>query len=366
MRLPRAASGLFVTLILLSGCTGGGAGGADDDIERSLDELDLDATETTGIIRGVVVDAAIVPLAGVTINVRSVDANLTTETKEDGLFGFDGLKPGEYFVSATKAGYGAVQTSASVVAGVDDPPIVKIRLEADPSLQPYFEERVYEAFIGCSVTSPTVSVALCDVLGPVKEATNNEFLVTYEVTGKPWWIQSEAIWDSSQPTGDDLSLSLTDFSSGPQRTVADARGKSPIYFGVNRTVAEQYGYEPGNNTLTIRLFSTTTQGTDNVDEETFQGPYRDSVYPALNGTGAPQAYEDNVVGNDPTGLLNNPFSNPECLEDAVLFNTCFDLGGIGLVVNQRVTVFTHVFYGYTPPEGWRFSEDQEVPRPDEA
>ena len=59
-------------------------------------------------------------------------------------------------------------------------------------------------------------------------------------------------------------------------------------------------------------------------------------------------------------LLNNPFGNPECLETAVLFNSCFGVGGAGAVVQQQVSVYVHIFYGYSPPEGWRFSVRAEA------
>lgn len=362
MRLSGAASCLLALGILLSGCTSTPPASADE-VEQGLEELDLKASDTTGVIRGVVVDESITPIAEVLLSVRVGDINRTTNSTQDGLFGMDGLAPGEYFIQASKAGYKSTQSAVTVVAGVDNPPPTKIQLTVDVSSLPYFEERQYDAFIGCSVTSPTVSAAACDIVGPVKEATNNEFLVNYEASAPPSWIQSEAIWDSSQPAGDDLSLSLTDFSSGPQKTVAQAAGKSPIYFTVNETLAREYNYGI-NNTMTIRLFSTTVEGTDNVDESTFQDPYRDSVYDPLNSTGAPGVVQGVVdIENACCGLTNNPIGNPECIEDAVLFDTCFDVGGVGIVVNQKVTVFTHIFYGYTPPEGWRFSESNNVPLP---
>jgi hypothetical protein len=32
-------------------------------------------------------------------------------------------------------------------------------------------------------------------------------------------------------------------------------------------------------------------------------------------------------------------------------------------MQQRFTVFTHVFYGYIPPAGWRFTDEGVVPLP---
>lgn len=39
-----------------------------------------------------------------------------------------------------------------------------------------------------------------------------------------------------------------------------------------------------------------------------------------------------------------------------------DTGG-GLAVNQGYRLVTHMFYGFLPPEGWRFSSDGEAPSP---
>jgi hypothetical protein len=37
--------------------------------------------------------------------------------------------------------------------------------------------------------------------------------------------------------------------------------------------------------------------------------------------------------------------------------------GFGLVVSQSYRLVTHMFYGYLPPEGWRFTADGEPPGP---
>jgi hypothetical protein len=366
MHMRGLAAALLMASTLIAGCSSDAPKDADD-VEAGLEDLGLDATDTTGIIRGVVVDDAIKPLGGVSINVLLGAFNRTVQTNAEGLFGLDGLQPGDYFLVATKEDYKPAQTVVTVVAGEDDPQTTRLLLSIDPTTLPYFSHVQFDGFIGCSATTPTVSAAVCDMDDNVKEFTNNRFLVEYPLDGPPTWIQSEAVWSSTSATGDDLSLSLTDFSQETQRTVADARGKSPIYFTVNETVAQAYDYGT-NNSLVIRVFSTTVEGTDNVDESTFQDPYADSVYDPLNSTGAPGAYQDTVVANDPACVfvfcvLNNPMGNPECLEDAVLFDSCFDVGGVGIVVNQQVTVYTTVFYGYTPPEGWRFSETSIVPAP---
>jgi len=67
--------------------------------------------------------------------------------------------------------------------------------------------------------------------------------------------------------------------------------------------------------------------------------------------------------SDPTGLLLNPFSHPECIRYPVLFASCWGAGGVGMALEQRVTVYTHMFYGYVPPADWRFSGAGAPPEP---
>jgi hypothetical protein len=38
-------------------------------------------------------------------------------------------------------------------------------------------------------------------------------------------------------------------------------------------------------------------------------------------------------------------------------------GLVGASVEQEFTTYTHVFYGYTPPAGYRFSADGDPPAP---
>ena len=365
----RIVMACLMVLTLLAGCTGKGGGRADA-VDEGLDQLGLKATDDTGVIRGVVVDDAIKPLGGASVNLVGLSTaqayNTTLASNQEGLFGADGLEPGTYAMSVTKVGFTTVRRNVDVVAGDSDPPIQKVQLSVDRAQMPYVVGRQYEAYIGCSLTAPVVSFAACDEPG-LKDITNNQFLFDVEAEQLPTWVQAEAVWSSSQPSGDSLSLSLTDFSQGPQVVVASSSGASPIFIAINQSVARDFAYGI-NNTMTFRLFSTSQQGTDVVQESTFQGPYSGSVYPVVNSTGIPAAYQDNVIGNDPTCLaiclLNNPFGNPQCLETAVLFNSCFGVGGAGAVVQQQVSVYVHVFYGYAPPEGWRFSDSSMVPQPE--
>ena len=360
------ASVLVVLLVstALAGCSGGGKGGRDEAPEADFDELGLEATSTTGVIRGIAVDEAIRPLGGVSIGTALADGSVrNTTSAADGAFGFDGLPPGSYILRAGKTGYLSVQANAEVVAGVDEPPIVKVLLVADPASLPYVSSFVYDAFVACSFTFPVVSFAAC---GVAEEATNNEFLVDYEADKVPDWVQTEAVWETTQELGNELGLSITDFHSGPQVTVNATDGPSPIYITVNRTTAERFEYGV-NNTITIRLFSTELTGTDAVPEEQVHAVWASSLYGPVNGTGAPGLYQSTVTDNDPClfvgCVLTNPIDDPDCIKYAVLFDSCQRFGGVGMALEQKVSVFTQIFYGYQPPPDWRFSVDSDVPQP---
>jgi hypothetical protein len=152
---------LFVLAVLsaavLAGCSGGGS---DDPLAGAGDEApELEVTETTGGIRGIVVDQAIVPV----INARVVlSGGKNTTTDEEGLFRFIGLEPGDYFVSVTKPGYEAVQQSAAVLAGVADPPLVKVLLNRLTTAQPYIDYYKLDGFYECGFSANTPAFKITD------------------------------------------------------------------------------------------------------------------------------------------------------------------------------------------------------------
>jgi hypothetical protein len=358
------ARGLWVALLLsgtlLAGCTGGAAKGKTGEPGATADfsNLGLEATASTGIIRGIVVDDAIRPLANATIATTSPDGKpLNTTSSHDGAFGFDGLPPATYFLHITKPGYRAVQASADVVAGVKEPAVVKILLARDPTGLPYFSAYQFDAFIACSFTLVTVSFAAC---GLAADQTNNAFLVNYRPDKPPSHIQIEAIWDSTQALGNELGLSVTALGP-PQVGVNGTEGASPIYITINATDAQKFNFTgPDAADVTIRLFSTQLTGTDVIPEEQAHALWKSNGYGVYNST--PLAGPVHTVFTS-IPLGQDPFSSPDCLKYPVLFDACWGFGGEGMALQQRVTVYTHIFYGYLPPPDWRFSSGDPVPQP---
>lgn len=130
---------LLVVATVLAGCSSGSPG------EPPVDGLDV--TDTTGGIRGIVVDQAVVPVVGANV---TLSGGQSTTSGEGGTFSFTGLAPGEYFLSVGKPGFQGAQVTATVVAGVPDPPIVKVLLERLSTAQPYLDFFKLDGFYECA------------------------------------------------------------------------------------------------------------------------------------------------------------------------------------------------------------------------
>lgn len=141
MRFPLVAA-LLLLVAGLAGCSDAGSG--KDPID---DPTELEVTDSTGGIRGIVVDAAVVPIGGALV---TLSGGQNTTSDDAGLFNFTGLAPGDYFLSVGKAGFTGAQASATVVAGVPDPPIVKVLLERLSTAQPYLDFFKLDGFYECA------------------------------------------------------------------------------------------------------------------------------------------------------------------------------------------------------------------------
>lgn len=152
-----------VLVVILALLASGLAGCADDaprseppsvleEADQAAAEVDVVATPTTGVIRGVVVDEAIRPIAGVLIEVEGMGLNQTTN--DQGAFGFDGLQAGVYFLTATHLDYSSGRHSVQVEAGIDDPEPLRILVTAIPRETPFIEAIEIQLFISGAVNAP--------------------------------------------------------------------------------------------------------------------------------------------------------------------------------------------------------------------
>lgn len=188
-----ALPALLAAALLLAGCSDQAPEAADTPAAFE----DLDVSSGKGVLRGLVVTPAVVPVAGATV--RLAGLGLEQVTDGDGAFVFGELDPGTYFVQASKPGWTEVQQSADVLAGVADPPIVKVVIEKVPGAQPRAVTLQLDGFLACSVGTP-VNFMSCDVTGADRPT------LWFDIEGTPRWIQTEVLWESTQPAGDWLYL----------------------------------------------------------------------------------------------------------------------------------------------------------------
>lgn len=311
LRLTAAA---LLFMASLAGCSSG------SDVQGDADQPQLTATATTGVIRGVVVDEAIRPLAGVAIEIAQAGSSArTAATDANGFFGFDELAPGGYFVTAKKAGYLTMQQSVEVVAGVDEPPIVKIQLGLQLGELAFYTAIKIEGFMECAVTGANLCFILnyypCFALQSAGQACtgnltndNSFFVLDSHFNGYnrvPDWTQAEMTWESTQSVFTYLTLRIDIMSEAPfiDFSNSTASGPTPLMASFNQSIAEEYELGVG------AAFAL----------EAFSG-------------GSPVLCEiDDLL----------------CIAEAT--------------VEQRITYFVHTFYGYLPPPDWRFTTDGTVP-----
>jgi hypothetical protein len=318
MRTLLAAA--LALLPLLAGCSGGDGG----------PEAPLEATATTGILKGVVVDEAIRPLLGVRITVPLADGTLLNSTTEaDGAFAFDELAPGGYVVQVRKLGYLDAAVAANVTAGEAEPAGLRIQMLADVLNSPFIEQFQFSGFLQCSFTAFVARVAACNpseaaqplcntpvpvCTGPIDNLTSDEFMAVHSVSRQTVrFLQSELVWEAGSQLSEGLKAlpGSRDPLTGEINDYRAFEGKSPLAMPMDGAVAQALFIGNGKD-LVIRVFSGYANGTA------------------------------------PPTCLPSPLGCP---------------WGVGASYEQRFEIFTHVFYGFEPPEGWRFSSDGVPPTP---
>jgi hypothetical protein len=230
----RLSLALALATALLAGCSGKGGAGAEADPTA---DLGLEATKTTGVIRGVVVDQAIAPVAGVLVSL-SGGGNATTNA--DGAFGFEGLEPGTYFLTAHKPGFADVQQSADVAAGVAEPPVVKVQMAADVSTLPTFDVFSFHGYLECSFVIPGFFVP-CEGVG------NDHNAATFAINGEATFIHVSLVWEPTQAFGRNLYFNVLD-NYDDYNVPTWNGGPSPLFGDANATaigdsrINEQQGF----------------------------------------------------------------------------------------------------------------------------
>lgn len=299
--------------VALAGCSSGAKKEAEPAADFS--DLGLQATASTGIIRCVVVDDAIRPLSNATVTISP--GNRTTLTTLQGTCGFADLQPGTYFVRVSKAGYNETQSSTEVVAGVAEPPILKVLLARNPSTSPYVEVLRYEGFMQLGVSIGITSIGTTTFQGTVG---NDTTIWNSKFTQLPTWAQGELVWEQNQPAGGEMIWEMVVGGSN------DHKGHRET------TVSPALAYW-NTSVLQAEKDNVTSSG---IDYRFFGGPH-----PLLAPGG---------------GVIPTPDQCPT-VPTVVLGNRNPCTFGYGLTTEQRASAYIHQFYNFAPPEGWRFTVD---------
>ena len=296
----------LLVVVLLAGCSQAPpaepAEPADD-----FDGLELQATATTGLIRGIVVDEAIRPVGNASISLMPGDKR--TVSTPEGTFGFDGLDAGTYFLRVEHRLYQSTQTSADVVAGVAEPPITKVLLVADPSARvPYVDALSFSGFLSLGVAVIATSIGTT-ITSATADALGDASIWQVNFTFEPTWLQGELVWQHNQPAGGMLIWEITRAGSNDPAGYRET-AESPALAYWNTTIIQEHN--------------------------------------ATNWPDHPNYDENYDLIED--GVSYRFFGGPHPLCSGVFF-------GCGLTIQQRADAYVHNFYNFAPPEGWRFTVD---------
>jgi hypothetical protein len=318
----RPSTVLAVACLALAGCASPGA----EEPQTDFSDLDLAVTEDTGAIRGIVVDERIRPVAGASVKLTG-GLERTTTSDDQGRFVFSGLTPGTYFLTVTSPAHKEVQSSADVVAGLEEPPLVRVQLERLFQQDPYSVQVTREGFFECSqagaglyASSNCVYDPYRWALGspspsqPVDNVTQQEREWHSDVS--PGWQQLvfEMSWaPTSQGTSTSMGIVISTYKPEREGThhFAELEGGSPIRGQID--VGEEHETASG------------VEPTEIPEEGMANMSYFVSVRPSPDSTCA-------VLCAPP-----------------------------GLAVNQQFTLYLTMFHYGVPPEGWSLVNGDELP-----
>lgn len=226
----KVGSALLVVSFLLAGCADSADGKSDAlrEAEKAAAALEVEATSTTGVIRGVVVDDAIRPIAGVTIKVAALD--MVEVTNDQGAFGFEALEPGTYFLTASHPDYTQIQQSVDVVAGVDNPAPLRIQIAAIPRATPFVEALVAKMFVDVSFgSSYATGLSVSGLLSEHGLSFSVDILPNATVA------QSEMTWSETTPLAEGMLFQGGTYHSDDRVGYESRYGLAPMIFRANAT-----------------------------------------------------------------------------------------------------------------------------------
>lgn len=200
---------LLVAMLLLAGC-------ASKDPSETADPV---ADPEDAIIRGVVVDAAVVPVEGATVQLNGAQ---TVEVDSSGNFDFI-VTPGTHVLQAQAPGHLAAQTTVLAVAGTTQS--VRFQLLAEQGTEPYPETQQFDGFAQASA----------GLLTPVLDQTISQLGFNacdcaFQVFPDPGLsrIVIEATWGDSVAHPAEPTEFVWQVEAQPTNATASGQGPDPI------------------------------------------------------------------------------------------------------------------------------------------
>lgn len=282
-QLWRMVAAMVAVALALAGCTDAGPTAAKDDAPTAI---------AFGSIRGLVVDATIAPLPQVEVTLD--ESEKITTTDQDGLFIFEDVPAGAHRLRTAPVGFLPALAETEVIAG-EETPIVRMVVTAEGTTAGYAQTMKWEGIIQCS-TSVAGDGGNC-----APAVFGDEFSETYQFDGRPDFVQSELVWEPTQPTlAEQMSIEYW-CNRGPpcpddSLLILGTVGMSPQVLAMERGLINSWEVGDPDQILYIRV----------------------------------DGRSSNEL--DPEIMLSQPF-----------------------------TVFTTVFYNTAPPQGWTFVNDGAPP-----
>ncbi|MFA5943482.1 MAG: carboxypeptidase-like regulatory domain-containing protein [Candidatus Thermoplasmatota archaeon] len=307
----------LVLLVALAGCSGGAQTETTPDAADDFADLGVQASATTGVLLGVVVDEAIRPVKGASVTLTPAGGSDSAVTDEQGRFAFGDLEPGTYILKVTASQYTGAQSSAEVQAGLEDPPVVRIQLQRLFTQDPYAELIKFDGYIACAYAAGVSSTCVNDYtrLAGVVPGCEGGCLRDYNVS----------------QAGGNIREFRTNIGPGWQALVME------MYW-------EPSTGPPSSGTLgmTISYFTRTSTGHWYA---TGDGPSPLRVQIDVGVVGPNQQEEPTLIP-------------PEGLQDLFVL---FGAGTGDVAANQPFQFFQTNFYYAIPPADWSFVEGDPMP-----
>jgi hypothetical protein len=306
----------LVLLVAFAGCAS--SGGTDEPGSDEFQDLDVQATETTGVILGVVVDESITPIADATVVLQGTGGDKTATTDAQGRFAFGDLQPGTYLLKVSAPQYLSAQSSAEAVAGLADPPVVRVLLTRLFTQDPYAELIKFDGYLACAYAYGVSSTCVNDYtrLAGAVPGCEGGCLRDYNVS----------------QTGGNIREFRTNIGPGWQTLVMEMYWEPSTGEPVSK----------GTLGMTISYFTRTSTG---------------HWYATCDGA-SPVRCQIDVGEPGPNQSEEPELIPPEGLEDLFVL---FGAGDEDVAVNQGFQFFQTNFYYAIPPDGWSFVNNDPMP-----